>query len=297
MPRAPRRPSSQKNKMNPPYLRPFLKWAGGKSQLLSQFERFYPPQPIERYIEPFLGGGAVFFHVKARLNPPSAILCDNNRELIKTFEAVKNNVEGVISALRIHKERHSAEYYQAMRTQSPRDAVACAARLIYLNKTCFNGLYRVNSRGLFNVPIGRYTNPTILDEEGLRAASQQLKGVKLVVRDFRWLPRMAKPGDFIYMDPPYYPVSDTSYFTSYTCDSFTDEDQWDLAQVYGQLVKIGCRVMLSNSVNPFIEGLYWRFRKNARIYRVSASRCINSRTDRRGPVEEIVVVNYPIVEK
>jgi DNA adenine methylase len=286
-----------KKGLTTPAARPFLKWAGGKGQLLSQFQRFYPQKPIKRYFEPFLGSGAVFFDIKTRLNPEAAILCDNNRDLIKTFTAVKNQVEALIAALRVHKEKHNAEYYQAMRAQTPDDAVACAARLIYLNKTCFNGLYRVNSKGQFNVPMGSYANPPILDEEGLRAASRALKGVKLAKRDFRALPRIAKPGDFIYFDPPYYPVSDTAYFTSYTRDSFSAQDHWDLAQVYAQLMEIGCYVMLSNSANPFIDGLFWQFRKDARIYRVSANRRINSRADRRGHVDEIVVVNYPIAEK
>jgi len=283
--------------MESPCPRPFLKWAGGKSQLLPQFERFYPREPIERYIEPFLGSGAVFFHVKARLAPKAAILCDNNQELIKTFQAVKTDVQGVIRALSLHKQRHSPEYYRVMRTQPADDIVTCAARLIYLNKTCFNGLYRVNSRGIFNVPMGRYANPAILDEDGLREANRQLRGVRLSTRDFRSLPKIAKRGDFIYLDPPYYPISDTSYFTSYTPNSFDDEDHWDLSQVYRRLCDAGCYVMLSNSYNPFVEGLYWRFRKDVQIHRVPARRSINSRVDRRGHVSELVIVNYPIPER
>jgi DNA adenine methylase len=280
-----------------PSARPFLKWAGGKTQLLAQFERFYPQKPIKRYIEPFVGSGAVFFDVKARLNPETAILCDNNQDLIRTFRAVKTKVEAVIRALREHKAKHNLDHYQAMRTKATDNDVDCAARLIYLNKTCFNGLYRVNSKGIFNVPMGRYPKPSILDEDAMRAASRALKGVTLVRRDFRTLPRIAKPGDFIYFDPPYYPVSDTSYFTSYTRDSFGAQDHWDLAQVYAELIQMGCYVMLSNSANPFIDGLYWRFRKDASIHRVSANRRINSRADRRGLVDEIVVVNYPVPEK
>jgi DNA adenine methylase len=292
----PHRQTPSRKTMESPCLRPFLKWAGGKSQLLPQFERFYPRERINRYIEPFLGSGAVFFHVKGRLNPTNALLCDNNRELIRTFQAVKNNVEAVIHALRVHKEQHSPEYYRSMRTQLVDDPVACAARFIYLNKTCFNGLYRVNSRGLFNVPMGRYAKPAIVDENGLREASRQLRGVRLSTRDFRTLPRIAKPGDFVYLDPPYYPISDTSYFTSYTRDSFGAEDHWDLAQVYAQLCQAGCYVMLSNSANPFVEGLYWRFRKDVQIHRVSARRLINSRADRRGHIHELVIVNYPVRE-
>ncbi|MGA7744726.1 MAG: DNA adenine methylase [Polyangia bacterium] len=274
-----------------PFLRPFLKWAGGKTQLLPQFERFYPREKIERYIEPFLGSGAVFFRVRAQLNPGKAILCDNNKELIETFKAVKTDVEGVIRCLRVHKDKHSPEYFREMRTRLGENAAECAARLIYLNKTCFNGLYRVNSRGIFNVPMGRYHKPAILDEDGLREASRQLHGVELQARDFRKLPALAKRGDFIYLDPPYYPVSKTSYFTSYTRDSFGAQDQWDLSEVYDQLCQAGCFVMLSNSDNPFINGLYWRL-KDARIHRVSARRNINSRAERRGHINELVIVNY-----
>lgn len=275
-----------------PFLRPFLKWAGGKTQLLPQFERYYPRERIERYIEPFLGSGAVFFRVRAQLNPGKAILCDNNEDLIETFRAVKTDVEGVIRHLRIHKDKHSPEYFREMRTRPVQDAATRAARLIYLNKTCFNGLYRVNSRGIFNVPIGRYLKPAILDENGLRQASRQLRGVRLLVRDFRKLPALAKRGDFVYLDPPYYPVSRTSYFTSYTRDSFGAQDHWDLSEVYRQLCQAGCFVMLSNSDNPFVEGLYWRF-KDVQIHRVSARRNINSRAERRGPINELIIVNYP----
>lgn len=275
-----------------PFLRPFLKWAGGKTQLLPQFERFYPREEIERYIEPFLGSGAVFFHVKARLNPKTAILCDNNEELIETFKAVQTDVEGVIRALQIHKEKHGPEYFRDMRTRLVENATARAARLIYLNKTCFNGLYRVNSRGIFNVPMGRYHKPAILDEDGLREASRQLQGVRIIRQDFHKLPALAKRGDFIYLDPPYHPVSRTSYFTSYTRDPFGAREQSDLAEVYGQLCNAGCFVMLSNSASPFIRGLYRRLGKNVHIHSVSARRNINSRAERRGHITELVIVNY-----
>jgi DNA adenine methylase len=224
----------------------------------------------------------VFFHVKARLNPRTAILCDNNEELIQTFKAVQKDVDGVIQALRIHKEKHGPEYFREMRTRPFESATECAARLIYLNKTCFNGLYRVNSRGIFNVPMGRYHKPAILDEDGLREASRQLQDVQIIRQDFHKLPALAKRGDFIYLDPPYHPVSSTSYFTSYTRDPFGAREQSDLAEVYGQLCKAGCLVMLSNSASPFIKGLYRRLGKNVRIRSVSARRNINSRAERRG---------------
>lgn len=233
----------------------------------------------------------MFFHVKARLNPKTAILCDNNDELIQTFKAVQTDVESVIRALRTHKEKHGPEYFRAMRTRPVELAAERAARLIYLNKTCFNGLYRVNSRGIFNVPMGRYHKPAILDEDGLREASRQLQGVQIMKRDFHELPALAKRGDFIYLDPPYHPVSSTSYFTSYTRDPFGAQEQSDLSKVYGQLCKAGCLVMLSNSDNPFIKKLYRRV-KDVHIHRVSARRNINSRAERRGPINELVIVNY-----
>jgi DNA adenine methylase len=279
-----------------PFLRPFLKWAGGKTQLLPQFEQYYPREKIERYIEPFLGSGAVFFHVKSRLHPKTAILCDNNDELIETFKAVQTHVEDVIRALRTHKRKHGPEYFREMRTRPFKSATERAARLIYLNKTCFNGLYRVNSRGVFNVPMGRYHKPAILDEDGLREANRQLQDVQIMKRDFHELPDLAERGDFIYLDPPYRPVSSTSYFTSYTRDPFGDREQRDLSDVYGQLCEAGCLVMLSNSDNPFIRKLYRRF-KDVHIHTVSARRNINSRAERRGPINELVIVNYPTRRK
>ena len=239
----------------------------------------------------------MFFHVKARLKlkPRTAILCDNNEELIQTFKAVQKDVDGVIQALQIHKEKHGPEYFREMRTRIFESATERAARLIYLNKTCFNGLYRVNSRGIFNVPMGRYHKPAILDEDGLREASRQLRGVRIMKRDFHKLPALAKRGDFIYLDPPYHPVSSTSYFTSYTRDPFGAKEQSDLSEVYGQLCKAGCLVMLSNSDNPFIEKLYRKLSrrfKDVKIHRVSARRNINSRAERRGHINELVIVNY-----
>lgn len=286
---------------NGSFQRPFLKWAGGKTQLLPQFARLYPPaDQIKRYVEPFLGGGAVFFHVRSVLNPEKAVLWDNNEELIATFRAVRDEVEEVICRLRDLKRRHAAQgktHYLKIRAQRPKKPASTAARLIYLNKTCFNGLYRVNSRGEFNVPMGCYKNPAILDEDGLREASRQLKRAEIDARDFKELPRFAKPGDFVYLDPPYHPMSSTSYFTSYTRDSFGEDDQRALSRVYEELCRKGCFVMLSNSDSPFINRLYSRFdSQKIHVHRVSARRNINSRAERRGPVTELVVVNYPTKE-
>ncbi len=273
--------------------RPFLKWAGGKSQLLPQLAQFFPlPGKVKRYVEPFLGSGAVYFHFKRMVEPRSALLWDNNRELIETFQAVQSDVDAVIRILRKHQSRHDKDFFLAMREKTPISLAGKAARLIYLNKTCFNGLYRVNSRGIFNVPFGRYKNPAILNEKGLRIASRYLVGAKIEARDFRLLQVQAKARDFVYLDPPYHPRSSTAYFTAYTRDSFGVEDQRELADVYRKLDKKGCLLMLSNSDTPLVRELYQGFE----IREVSARRRINSRADRRGPICELVVLNRRLLE-
>jgi DNA adenine methylase len=270
------------------FSRPFLKWAGGKSQLLPQLAHFYPPKgSVDRYIEPFLGSGAVYFHVKATVGLKRALLWDNNRELVDTFQAVQSSVDLVIKTLRKHQKQHSKEFFLAMREKTPTSQAGRAARMIYLNKTCFNGLYRVNSRGLFNVPFGRYQNPGIFNEESLRRVSAELASAKIETRDFRLLELHAKKNDFVYFDPPYHPRSSTSYFTSYTRDSFGETDQRELAEVYRALDKKGCLLMLSNSDTPLIRELY----KDFCIREVSARRLINSKVEKRGPICELVVLN------
>ena len=274
---------------NVSFLRPFVKWAGGKSQLLPQFRALYPePKTIHRYLEPFLGSGAVFFNIQALLQPSHALLWDTNAELIDTFLAVRDQVDDLIEALRRHREQHSESHYYEVRAQSPEARAQRAARLIYLNKTGFNGLYRVNSRGLFNVPFGRHLNPRIFDEDLLRASSAALQKAELHSRDFRDLASVARKGDFIYFDPPYHPRSKTSYFTSYTVGSFGEKDQRDLAEIYAKLDQRGCLLMLSNSDTPLIRELYAGFH----IHHVSARRTINSNSEKRGPISEVVVLNY-----
>lgn len=276
--------------------RPFLKWAGGKTQLLPQLAQFYPTAgSVERYIEPFLGSGAVFFHVMAVVKPKRALLWDNNRELVDTFKAVRDDVEDVIQLLQGHERKHSKHskaYFLAMRTRLPRKLSEVAARLIYLNKTCFNGLYRVNSKGDFNVPFGRYPKPSILNVEGLRRAHDALAGVEVEHEDFKMLLVEAQKGDFIYFDPPYHPRSTTAYFTSYTKDAFTEKDQRALAKVYRELDKRGCMLMLSNSYMPLIRELYEGFQ----IKQVSARRNINSQGEKRGPIRELVILNRHLLE-
>ena len=271
------------------FLRPVVKWAGGKRQLLRQFQSLYPEKDsVSRYLEPFLGSGAVFFHVKGLLQPTRALLTDTNAELIDTFLAVRDEVDNLIELLRQHTKQHCESYYYEVRTQSPSTPVARAARVIYLNKTGFNGLYRVNSRGLFNVPYGHRANPTILSEALLRAASVALRNAELHARDFRDLFAVARKDDFIYLDPPYQPISKTAKFTSYTSGSFGENDQRDLAALYAKLDRRGCLLMLSNSDTPLVRELYADFC----IHQVSARRMINSDGEKRGPVSEVVVLNY-----
>ena len=266
--------------------KPFLKWAGGKSQLLPQYAPLFPKK-FNTYFEPFLGGGAVFFY----LAPQKAILSDINKELISTYNVVKNGVEELILELKKHKQKNKEKYYYRIRDLDP-DAlspVERAARLIYLNKTCYNGLYRVNSQGKFNVPFSSYKNPLICDEEGLRAASFALQSADFRVGDFEEITfNLAKPEDFIYLDPPYYPLSDTANFTGYIPEGFGKREQERLAGIYKKLDKLGCYLMLSNSDTPFIRELYRGFL----IETVEAGRAINSKAEGRGKITELVILNY-----
>ncbi len=269
---------------------PFLKWAGGKTQLLNQFEAYFPPRDhYKKYLEPFVGSGAVFFH----LQPKIAHLADSNEELINCYRQIKNHVGAVIEVLRTHKRFHSEKHYYKVRSLQFRklDPIERAARFIYLNKTCFNGLYRVNSRGEFNVPMGSYKNPPILDEEALRVAHDALKGIGLHCMPFeRFCDEFAEKGDFVYFDPPYSPLSKTSNFTSYTKNDFGGEDQKRLRDTFEKLAKRGCFVMLSNSTSDFIRDLYKKYRETT--YEVSARRVINCDATKRSPIKEFVILNY-----
>jgi DNA adenine methylase len=268
---------------------PFVKWAGGKGRLLSQLRPLLPPGVDHmRHVEPFVGGGALFFSRR----PKRALLTDINPALVGTYTAIRDDVKGVIDTLRRLASGHSKESYYEVReryNQGRRISTSKrAAMFIYLNKTCFNGLHRVNRKGEFNVPVGSYKNPRILNEEGLRAASEALQGANLRCASFEALVRNAKPGDFVYFDPPYEPVSDTASFTSYARDGFSREDQTRLRDVYKELDRRGCKLMLSNSDVPFIRELYADFE----IHTVAAPRAINCNASKRGKVSEVVVRNY-----
>src|SRR3989442_9862706 len=228
-----------------PNASPFLKWAGGKAQLLKQFSAFFPKE-FGTYFEPFLGGGAVFFH----LRPERAILSDTNPELVNAFQVVRDDLELLVDALERHyPHRNSEAYFYRVRKQVPSDlsAVQRAARTIFLNKTCYNGLWRVNAKGEFNVPFGKYKNPTLYDPENLAAASGTLRGKIVTVGDYRDITMYARKEDFVYLDPPYQPLSTTSSFTGDTTESFGESEPKELAVVFRELDEHRCEVMLSNS--------------------------------------------------
>lgn len=270
--------------------RPFLKWVGGKGQLLpALIERVGRLGGFRAYHEPFVGGGALFFALRTQgLLDDGACLSDVNARLIEAYQGVANHLDEVIALLREHADRHSTEYFYATRSVEPATLPERAARLIYLNRTCFNGLYRENSQGRFNVPIGRYVNPTICDEPTLRAASRALQGVDLSARPFDRVLEAARPGDLVYFDPPYVPLTTTASFTAYAQDGFSMADQARLAVVCATLADRGVHVMLSNSKTDPVMELFARFR----IDIVQAARAVNSRADRRGKVDEVVVTSF-----
>lgn len=266
---------------------PFLKWAGGKSRLLEQYAHLFP-EDYGAYHEPFLGGGAVFFH----LRPEQAALSDLNPRLIETWRVIRDQPQALMDRLEAHRMRHTAAYYYQARQRFnlPRgvDAVDRAALFIYLNKTCFNGLYRENRRGEFNVPVGRYVNPGVYDPMNIVAVSRSLQGVDLFHQGFDGVLERAESGDLVYFDPPYVPLSATSSFTNYLQSGFDMSLQIRLAQVFAELARRGCAVMLSNSDTPAVRELYagWR------IDRVMAPRSISMRASARGPVGEVLVRSW-----
>lgn len=273
--------------------KPFVKWVGGKRQLLRQFRELglYPPEdfnPITNtYYEPFVGGGAVFFD----LLPKNAELSDLNNELVTTYNVIKNNVDELIQSLQKHI--YDKEYYLEVRAKKVEDLsdVEVASRFIFLNRTGFNGLYRVNKSGQFNVPFGRYNNPVICDEDNLRRVSDALQDVTITHQDYKHVLKTAKSGDFIYLDPPYYPINATSSFTSYTAEGFLEKEQTELRDTFVKLHEKGCFVMLSNSDTPFINELYSGL-DGITINKITAGRSINSKGSGRGKITEVLVTNY-----
>lgn len=274
--------------------RPFIKWAGGKTQLLPELIGRIPDR-FGRYHEPFIGSAALFFQLHALGTlQHGATLSDANADLIAVYGVVRDDVEALIAALREHA-RHALDpqYFYAVRSWdrdpgwSERSAVERAARMIFLNKTCYNGLHRVNRRGEFNVPFGRYPKPQVCDEPNLRAARRALRDVDLRVGDFADVLDRAAEGDLVYFDPPYVPTSATASFTAYTSDVFDAAQHARLATVFAALVDRGCTVLLSNSHTRLVHDLYRDFP----IHEVSARRAINSAAAKRGLVREVIVTN------
>ena len=273
--------------------RPFLKWAGGKTQLLRHLLAF-APERFGTYYEPFLGGGALFFALQGVGRFESAALSDINEELINAYLQVRDAVDDLIEALGAHErayqplgQQRRAEYYYEVRREPALMSIEGAARTIFLNKTCFNGLYRVNSRGVFNVPHGRHQKPTICDSNGLRAASLALRTVDIRVADFATATTTACRGDFVYFDPPYVPLSDTAHFTAYTSNAFGMADQRRLANTASSLMERGVRFLLSNSSHPDVHQLYTK--KGMAPWLVSAGRMINADASARGAINESLI--------
>ncbi len=266
--------------------KPFVKWAGGKRQLLDELITGLPE--FENYHEPFLGGGALFFRLEAENRVKTAYLSDSNEELINAYSAIKNEVFELMAELARPIYANNEQAYYKIRASKPTSKIGRAARFIYLNKTAFNGLYRVNSKGGFNVPFGRYTNPKILDSGNLLLVHRALQKDELYCGDFSVVLRNAKKGDLIYFDPPYFPISKTSHFTSYTKDGFLEDEQMKLLKAFKALDSRGCYVMLSNSHSEFIADLYAEF-EPAVVY---ASRAINCKGDKRGKIKELIVRNW-----
>lgn len=269
-----------------PVAAPPLKWAGGKRQLLPEIRK-HVPETFGRYFEPFLGGGAVFFdlHASGRIRS-DAYLGDVNADLVTVYRIVRSDTDRLVAALRAHARKHSTEHYYAVRGQKVvSGTLTAAARTIYLNRTCFNGLYRVNRKGEFNVPIGKYTNPTVCDEPNLRACARALEVAGVANEDFASVVVVARAGDFVYFDPPYLPVSETGNFTAFTAAGFGMHDQERLAACARRLKEGGVRVLLSNADLPAVRKIYDGFE----LRRVTARRNINSKGGGRGDVGELLI--------
>lgn len=292
-------------------VKPFLKWAGGKGQLLAEIEKYYPFESgkFKKYAEPFVGGGAVLFDILSKYELDEVYISDINRELINTYCTVRDNPDALIDRLSAMQNQflpldteERRAYYTNKRErfnmlkvgEEQPDNIEKAALMIFLNKTCFNGLYRVNRKGLFNVPMGAYKNPLICDQENLRAASEKLQQVTIVCRDYRDAADFIDKESFVYFDPPYRPLTETANFTSYTENVFSDEAQRELADFVELMNRKGARVLVSNSdpknIHPeddFFDVLYSSYH----IRRVEANRMINSNREARGKIKELLISN------
>lgn len=280
-----------------PLVKPFVKWAGGKRQLLPEIKRNLPSK-IKNYYEPFVGGGAVFLDIQCS----HPIINDFNKELINTYIVIRDDVDSLIRLLKIHELKNNRDYYYQMRAWDrtgeikKRSNTERAARFIYLNKTGFNGLFRVNSQGQINVPYGRYKNPAIVNEEVLHAVSIYLNrsGAVILNGDYYDAIKKSKRGDFVYLDPPYAPVSeDKQSFVGYTLNGFGREEQERLRDVFNELTNKGVNAMISNSKVSLIESLYKEYKKTTKT--VTATRNINSNSAERGRVAEVLIMNYKTI--
>ena len=276
---------------------PFVKWAGGKGQLLSKLDKYFPSK-ITRYFEPFIGGGAVFFYIVSQKNMQfESFISDINEELIIAYTVIRDHIEELITILKNYENEYKkspTEYYYKLRKNTNlSNEIERTARFITLNRTCYNGLYRVNKNGIFNVPIGRYKNPLICDSENLRNISIILNhsNTNLHVSDYKkMLLETTQEEDFIYLDPLYYPISITSNFTSYTNNGFTNKDQEELAKIFKKLTDRGCQILLSNSNSEYIRELYSEFKED--IIEVKVQRAINSKGSKRKGYTELIIRNY-----
>ena len=300
------------------YARPFFKWAGGKSQLLYEFDPRFPVElqngKLTRYIEPFVGGGAVFFYIAQLFPIKEAIIGDINDELILTWQAIKKDVHPLIERLQILQNRYdtcdsseqSDMFYEIRNalnnekqsfdySQYGEATINRATQLLFLNKTCFNGLFRLNSKGEFNVPFGKYKNPSIVNEKNLLMVSNLLTNTTIIHGDFRSCIDYIDTRSFVYIDPPYRPLNKTSSFTGYSKEGFSEQDQLRLCDFFETVDKVGAKVMLSNSdprnedpEDHFFDDLY----QNYLIERVQAKRFINSVGEKRGSINELIIRNY-----
>lgn len=274
-------------------VKPFVKWVGGKRQLLTEIKK-HMPDDYAGYYEPFVGGGAVFLNEQ----PPKAVINDFNEELVNTYRMIQSDVDELLDELRIHDERNTKDYFYDIRALDREDGysemsdVKRAARLIFLNKTCFNGLYRVNASGYFNTPYGRYKNPNIVNEDTLRQLHDYFNTANITFKtgDFAEAVSEATRDDFVYFDPPYAPLSPTSNYTGYTLAGFNEADQIRLKETCDELHQRGAKFLLSNSNVPFIQELYNH--DDYIIEVVGAKRSINSKGNKRGEVEEVLIRNY-----
>ncbi|MDP3780752.1 MAG: DNA adenine methylase [Nitrosopumilaceae archaeon] len=273
--------------------KPFVKWAGGKRQLITSLEG-HLPKKFNTYFEPFLGGGALLFHLLNQSPNLKCSISDLNSDLILAYITIRDKVEQLIESLEKHSGKYSAdqrEYYYSVRESAPKNQIEKVSRLLFLNKTCFNGLYRVNSKGQFNVPLGRYTNPSIVNKENLISVSKILQSKNIAIRcqDFAAILDEAKKDDFVYFDPPYQPVSKTANFTSYTKCEFTYKDLERLADLCQKLDKKDCKVLLSNSNTKEVRNL---FSSEWKVVEILANRAINSNSKKRTGHSELLIKNY-----